>query len=324
MHLNSEKHPCGMLVINKHRGLISKDVSRVLTKKLGLKQLGHVGTLDPEAEGVLPILLGKATRLQDYLLADHKTYVFELTLGTATDSLDAAGKIVATESIPLGIERIQIEQVLRSLVGMTELRLPIYSAVKFQGKPLYEYAREGKEHLLPPDLLVRKTHIYSVSLKSFEIGRLTCEVVCGKGSYVRAIAVEIARKLGTIGYVSALQRTATGAISLQNSVGLEQLVAKPESWQQYMIKMQDFPISLGKLTLGPAILQRLAMGQEVTVAKNFVKDGLGTEVYELIAGAFDKTLLFLMESGEFFAIGTLNFDQTDRETVGLRARRLLQ
>lgn len=319
----SDLHPCGMLVVNKPRGLVSKDVSRVLTKKLGLKQLGHVGTLDPEAEGVLPILLGKATRLQDYLLADHKTYVFELTLGTATDSLDAAGKVVAVSPVP-AITEGQVRGVLQSLLGVSELQLPIYSAVKYQGKPLYEYAREGKEHLLPPELLVRKTQIFSLELVAFEPSKFKCRVLCGKGSYVRAIAVEIARRLETIGFVSELQRAATGSITLAQAVSLDELVNEPDSWQRHLIAMHNFPISLAKLAPGSAAIQRLEMGQEVVLPTNFVKDGIGQEAYELIAGGIDKTLLFLMDSGELFAIGTLDFDQTNRETVGLRARRLLQ
>lgn len=138
----------GILPIAKPRGIVSKDISRWLVKRLGKVKIGHVGTLDPMAEGVLPILLGSATRFQDHLLDNSKTYEFDVQFGFQTDTLDSDGQVTnRTTSVPDAAH--QVAQALPSFVGKISQIPPIYSAIKYNGKPLYNYARQGTKKLSP-------------------------------------------------------------------------------------------------------------------------------------------------------------------------------
>lgn len=186
----------GILIVNKSLGCTSHDIVYKI-KKLTGEKVGHTGTLDPMAEGVLPILIGKGTLISKYLINHNKKYIAEIQLGVKTDTADREGKIVEKKQVPKDIwNREKIEGVLNSFLGEQEQTPPIYSAIKVNGKKLYEYARNGKQVEINP----RKIHIYNIKLLEFfeKENQIKIEVYCGKGTYIRTLCEDISEKLGTV------------------------------------------------------------------------------------------------------------------------------
>lgn len=218
-------HLCGVLVVNKPRGMISKDVSRWLQKFIGKKhRLGHVGTLDPEAEGVLPLLLGKATRLQDSLLSLPKTYVCDVELGYETTTLDIEGEVIARAPVE-GVTLDGLNKAAQELTGIQTQQAPLYSAVKFQGKPLYSWAREGREDEIDWEKVSRSVEVYRLKILGFENGVVRFEARCGKGTYIRVLAKDLAGKLGTLGTVTRLVRTEASGVTQDQAFTPEEIEA---------------------------------------------------------------------------------------------------
>lgn len=212
----------GVLPINKPRGMTSKDVSRVLQRSLGRVKLGHVGTLDPDAEGVLPVLFGTATRVQDLLLDSPKTYWCQIFLGETTDTLDREGTVTATapwEHVTL----TAAQEAAAAFLGPIEQIPPAFSAVKHKGKALYAYARQEtlSEEFLATFL--RKVEIYALSLDSLEGNLLSLRMTCSKGTYVRSLVRDLCTALGTCGRVDRLVREAASGFLLNQTVPLDSL-----------------------------------------------------------------------------------------------------
>lgn len=199
-------------------------VRGVLSRVIGGRQkAGHLGTLDPLAEGVLPIALGKATRLFDLLAFKTKRYKAQFTFGTATDTLDRGGKTVSVGGrIPL---REEIEAVLPRFIGETEQIPPAFSAKSVDGKRAYAYARQG----VAPDLPPKRIRIDSFELTGGEDGTFNFDIECGGGTYIRALARDVATALGTTAYMSALTRTRSGVFTVENSVSLDLFRNAPEN-----------------------------------------------------------------------------------------------
>ena len=211
----------GIIIINKTRGCTSHDIVYKIKKMLNEK-VGHTGTLDPMAEGVLPILIGKGTLASKYLINHDKKYIVELQLGTKTDTADSEGKIIAQEPINTKILTTEnIETVLQSFIGNQEQIPPIYSAIKVNGKKLYEYARKGQKIELKP----RQIEIYDIKLINYssEEKKIKFEVFCGKGTYIRSLCEDIATKFGTVGYMKSLKRTKVGGFKIEDSITIEEL-----------------------------------------------------------------------------------------------------
>ena len=177
-------HVNGVLPVYKPRGVISKDVSRWILKNFGKVKLGHVGTLDPMAEGVLPILLGKSTRLQDYLLDSVKSYEFDIEFGYETSTMDQEGERISEAPFD-HVTSSDIEKACANIEGSYIQTPPMYSAIKYKGKPLYEYAREGRSDEVPLDILKKTVSIYSCKCTSFNNNVATIVIECSKGTYVR-------------------------------------------------------------------------------------------------------------------------------------------
>lgn len=211
----------GFLNVYKPKGKTSHDVILILRKVTGIKQIGHTGTLDPLAEGVLPICIGKSTRLIEYL-KDDKAYTGVISLGKSTATFDAEGQVVNTSSKKASIE--EIEAVLPYFRDEIEQLPPVYSAVKVNGKKLYDYARKGEEIELKP----RKARIYEIEILNFDFPKqeLKLHISCSKGTYIRSIADDLGKKLGTYGYLSQLIRTKAGCFEADKSVRLEDLNTK--------------------------------------------------------------------------------------------------
>lgn len=211
----------GIIVVNKSKGCTSHDIV-YKAKKMFNEKVGHTGTLDPMAEGVLPILVGKGTLMSKYLINHDKKYVVKLQLGIKTNTADSEGKTI--EEQPVNIELLEKENIiniLKSFIGKQEQIPPIYSAIKVNGKKLYEYARKGQEVELKP----RQIEIYDVNLIAYSVEKkqIEFEVFCGKGTYIRSLCEDVAAKFGTVGYMMALKRIQVGDFKIENSVTVEEL-----------------------------------------------------------------------------------------------------
>lgn len=219
----------GIIGINKARGMTSHDVVFKLRKILKTKKVGHTGTLDPEVDGVLPICVGKATRISDYVMQSGKRYIAEVTLGIQTTTEDAHGEVVDSVSIEAGtISEQQVDNVLSGLTGSIKQIPPMYSAVKVKGRKLYEYAREGIE-VERPERTVEIHELKRTSAVRFIDDKciFNIEVACGKGTYIRTLATQIADCLGTIGHMSDLTRTESGGFKLEDCITLDALREVP-------------------------------------------------------------------------------------------------
>ncbi len=206
----------GFLNIYKPVGMTSHDVVSVLRRVTKIKQIGHTGTLDPFAEGVLPICIGKATRLIEYL-QDDKEYLATVQFGAATNTFDLDGEKVFTSDKK--VSRDDIKEGLKSFEGEISQFPPIFSAIKVKGKKLYEYARKGEEVEIQP----RKVVIENIELKNFdeELQQAQILLKCSKGTYIRSIANDLGKNLGCGGYLIKLIRTQAGKFRVENSVQLD-------------------------------------------------------------------------------------------------------
>jgi len=208
----------GILNLNKPSGWTSHDVVARVRRLAGQKRIGHAGTLDPLAEGVLPVLLGRATRLADYIQAGRKTYRAVVCLGTATDTDDREGAVIATAAVPsLSVETL--DHTLDRFRGDILQTPPQYSALKVDGRRAYAVARAGGS----VDLAPRSVTIHDLRLLVQTSTELSLEVTCSKGTYIRALARDIATALGTVGHLASLVRTRVGAFTLEDSLTLDQI-----------------------------------------------------------------------------------------------------
>ncbi len=227
----------GVLLIDKPQGISSHDVVRRVRKILQQKKVGHAGTLDPMATGVLPILVGQATKASNYLMDHDKTYVATLRLGIQTDTGDREGNILEKEDVPSAIWQPQnIQTVLQSFLGEQMQKPPMYSAIKIHGKKLYEYARQHEKVEVPE----RKIRIYHIQLLSLhpENQEIVLEASVSKGTYMRTLCEDIARKLGNIGCMSALVRTQVNQFHLTDTISLDELEKNPSLAQEKIITLE--------------------------------------------------------------------------------------
>ena len=212
----------GILIINKPQGYTSQDVVSKVKKILNIKKAGHTGTLDPLATGVLPIMLGNYTKLSKYLIEHDKIYLAKIKLGEKKDTGDEEGKTIEEkEVLENNIKKKNVEEILKKFLGRQKQIPPIYSAIKVNGKKLYEYAREGKKVEIPE----REIEIYSIKLKNINLEEkeIEFEVNCSKGTYIRVLCEDIANKLDTVGYMSNLERIKVDDFDIRDSVTLEDL-----------------------------------------------------------------------------------------------------
>lgn len=261
----------GIIVINKEKGCTSHDVVYKI-KKLFKTKVGHTGTLDPNATGVLPILIGKGTELSQFLINHDKKYIATIKLGQKTDTADVEGNVIEEKDIDLSTLSIEnIEEVLKSLTGKQKQLPPMYSAIKVKGKKLYEYARSGKTVDIPE----RDIEIYD--LKLIEVDEknqlLTFEIYCSKGTYVRTVCEKIAETLGTVGYMKELKRTMVGNFKIENAITIEELsknVDNKQFLENNVISIEKFFSNYDKEVLEDTKLSRFLNG----VLLNTNADGL--------------------------------------------------
>lgn len=212
----------GIIVVNKEEGFTSRDMVNKVGKILGTKKIGHTGTLDPMATGVLVMCVGKCTSLVDMITSDYKEYVAGVRLGILTDTLDITGNVIEKGSV--SFSRDEIVSALNSMIGEYYQEVPIYSAVKIDGKKLYEYAREG----IPVELPKRLVNIKEIELVSdidYHDGFIDFRIRClvSKGTYIRSLIRDIASKLGSIGVMSSLVRTRQGDFSITDAYSISDI-----------------------------------------------------------------------------------------------------
>lgn len=236
----------GILNINKPEGWTSQDVVAKLRGRLHIRHVGHTGTLDPMATGVLPVCFGKATRIIEYYDGDFKTYEAEMKLGMVTDTLDSTGTVLETK--PVDVSEEDVIQTIDSFRGWITQIPPKYSALKVNGKPLYKYAREGVE------VEIKSRKIYVEDIQPVEVNlrenRILFRVTCSKGTYIRTICDDIGKKLGCGGTMTALQRTQSGCFRVEDARTLPEILEMTdEELERCVIPMDETLVHLGRIEL---------------------------------------------------------------------------
>ena len=249
----------GIIIINKPKNCTSHDIVRKAKKAFNDK-VGHTGTLDPNATGVLPLLVGKGTQIAKYIINHDKIYEATLQLGEKTDTADVEGVVIETKYIPE--ESLQTEivnKVLQSFIGKQEQIPPIYSAIKVNGKKLYDYARKGEEVEIQP----RQIEIYNMELIKIDVQNKTVEfrVHCSKGTYIRTLCENIAEKLSTVGYMKELNRTKVGEFSIDDSITIEEL--ENANYNNF-ITVEDYFENYKNINLNEKKLQLFLNGVQLT------------------------------------------------------------
>lgn len=262
-----------IFILNKPLEFTSQDAVSKLKKILNQKKAGHTGTLDPMATGVLPILVGETTKLSKYLVEHKKTYIAVLKLGTCTDTGDSEGKIIEEKKVDIeNLTKDKVEFVLNEFLGKQIQTPPIYSAIKINGKKLYEYARNGMEVEIPK----REIEIYNIKLIKLDKNEkeIEFEVECSKGTYIRTLCEDIAKKLDTIGYMKSLTRTKVNNFKLENTITFEDLENNKnnEEWLLHnSYTMEEIFDYLPKLELNDRKKELFLNGVQLTFKE---KDGL--------------------------------------------------
>ena len=236
----------GILNINKPEGWTSQDVVAKLRGRLHIRRVGHTGTLDPMATGVLPVCFGKATRIIEYYDDDFKTYEAEMKLGMVTDTLDITGTVLETK--PVDVSEEDVIQTIDSFRGWITQIPPKYSALKVNGKPLYKYAREGVE----VEIKSRKIYVEDIQPVEVNLGenRILFRVTCSKGTYIRTICDDIGKKLGCGGTMTSLQRTQSGCFRVEDARTLPEILEMTdEELERCVIPMDETLVHLGRIEL---------------------------------------------------------------------------
>lgn len=271
----------GFLNIYKPKGKTSHDVVAILRRITKVKQIGHTGTLDPFAEGVLPICIGKATRLIEYL-KDDKAYVATVQFGSATDTYDLEGETTKSSDLIPSLD--EIEAKLDDFRGEIEQTPPIYSAIKVNGKKLYEYARAGEQ----VEVKTRKVCISELKLLEYNQKAKTLElyIACSKGTYIRSIANDLGEKLGCFGHLIKLVRVQAGDFVVEDAIKLEDLQTKEDVEKQLIYPLQK--LNYQTYSLNEIEKEKISHGMQI-----FAKNNLENEIVIL---TYEDTLIAVAES----------------------------
>ena len=256
----------GIIIINKHKGCTSHDIVYKV-KKMFNEKVGHTGTLDPMATGVLPLLIGKGTQCSKYLINHDKIYNVTLQLGEKTDTADSEGKVIETKEVKeKTLKKENIEKLLEKFKGKQEQIPPIYSAIKVNGKKLYEYARKGQEVEIKP----RKIEIYNIELLNIneKQKQIEFQVSCSKGTYIRSLCEDIAQRLETVGYMLELKRIQVGNFNIKEATTIEQLennIDNKEFIEENFIQFEEIFKNKEKIELDDRKLRLFLNGVQLTM-----------------------------------------------------------
>lgn len=291
----------GILIVNKDKDFTSHDVVSILRKKLNFKKIGHTGTLDPMATGVLPICISNATRISEYIMNQGKTYIAEFRFGELRDTYDITGEVIKTLN-NITFSKEQINNILNNFIGNIDQTPPIYSAIKVNGKKLYEYARDNKD----VEIKSRKINIYRLELLDYSDGTVKIEVECSKGTYIRSLIHDIGIKLNTYATMTSLVRTKVGNFKLENSLDIDSIQKiSSEDLQKLFIDVEAALFNLPKITIEDEVFDRLRNGQRINI--NSIKDISGDIVQ-------NKDICVSVQ-GTFLGIGQIKKDILKMEKV---------
>ena len=271
----------GVFLLDKPLGFSSNQALKKIQWLFNAKKAGHTGTLDPMATGLLPICLGEATKFSHRLLDAHKSYIATIQLGITTSTGDQEGEVISEKEVVLN--EAQLKDTLKKFIGdMTQIP-PMYSALKFEGKPLYEYAREGIEI----ERKSRQIKIFDIKLINIEKSIITIEVLCSKGTYIRTLAEDIGQTMGCGAHLKGLERTQTGNFQLSEALSIEALEAMPMASREKALMPIDVLLEeLSSIKLNMAELDAIKKGQSIDFnSKN------------------DKEVRLYSPSGQFVGVG---------------------
>ncbi|MDA1279629.1 MAG: tRNA pseudouridine(55) synthase TruB [Chloroflexi bacterium] len=262
----------GYLNIDKPRDWTSTDVVRKLKGVTRSRKIGHGGTLDPIATGVLPVCLGSATRFADTVLLGTKSYRVTMTLGASTDTFDSSGEITA-EADWSSVTQEQIEGVIEGFLGKFEQLPPMYSAIHHNGKRLYELARQGIEVERP----TRPVEVMRLELTMTRLPELVLDLECSHGFYARTLAHDIGEKLGTLGHLTGLVRTHAGIFKIEDAITIEQVVEAAESgdWRELVVPIDVTLQHLGAVKLNPMFVEMIKHGRPLAIGDVGTAEGKG-------------------------------------------------
>ncbi len=254
----------GIILVNKEKDFTSHDVVSIV-KKITESKVGHTGTLDPNATGVLPLLIGNATKISKYLINHDKEYEAVIQLGKKTTTADIEGEVIEEKEVPEKIY-IECENILKSFIGKQKQTPPAYSAIKVNGKKLYSYAREGIKIEIEP----RNIEIYNIELMNInkEEKQISFRVSCSKGTYIRSLCEDIADKLGTVGYMKDLKRTKVGDFEIKEAITIDELKEKFEKNDfSDVITIENIFKDMPKIELNENNIKQYLNGVKICVAE---------------------------------------------------------
>jgi len=283
----------GIINLKKEAGMTSHDAVFKLRKMLKEKKIGHGGTLDPDVTGVLPIAVGKATRLIEYMQEEGKIYEGEITLGISTTTEDASGEVVEVTPVSPDLSQEMVDQAMAAFVGQIVQIPPMYSAVKVDGRKLYEYARAGQEVERPKRTIeISSFERTSPLVAEGDLVRFTFRVKCGKGTYVRTLSVDLGAKLGYASHMSKLERTGSAGLTLDDALTLAEI--------SDLVEKEDFSF-LRPLELGIGDLPTVELTSEQVTEVSFGRRiSLETDVDLLAAFHQDKLIAILERRDDLY------------------------
>ena len=249
----------GILLIDKNEGETSYEVVKKIKGALGIQKVGHAGTLDPFATGLLIILLGQGTKLSPFLMKTNKVYQATMRLGIETDTLDPTGRVVAEHGVPnLSLEFIQ--EKAKAFVGETEQTPPMFSAVKYKGTRAYKLARKGHA----PVLKKRKVSIYSLDIMSADLPYVTIKVECAGGTYIRSLAQDLAKALGTVSHLCSLRRLSSGLFKIQDAVDSREITKNGFNRlsKEDVISLRDALSGMPEISVMPTAAKKIRQGNQ--------------------------------------------------------------
>ena len=295
----------GIILINKDKQMTSHDVVAILRKKLNIKRIGHTGTLDPNVTGVLPICIGNATRLSQYIMEQGKVYEGTMEFGKQTDSFDADGQVIK-ESDLTNFSREEIETAFKNFIGTIKQKPPIYSAIKVKGKRLYKYARNEEA----VDIPYKEVIIYDLQVLEFVGSSVKFRVHCSKGTYIRSLVNDIGIFLNTFAYMTSLVRTKVGQFYIDDSVTLNQLVMMDlNDIKSFIIEPDKALYNLAAIFIYENIAHRLENGQRVNI------DTIDHKIEKNHLNLLDENNIKVYVNDTFIGIGSIKENILKMERV---------
>ena len=308
-HLPDQKQlKTGILPLYKPKGISSKDVSRRLAPFLKKQKVGHVGTLDPLAEGVLPLVLGRACRVQDIMLTLPKTYTCTVKLGEETTTLDSEGEVIATSAYK-HVTLHSLKEAAKSMLGQQLQSPPLYSAVKYKGKRLYQYARQNQPLQIDRKILERHIHVYKLIILDYHHDQFTFIATVSKGTYIRTLALDLAKKVSTLGYTTTLIRENASGITKEQTYtlsSLENSLQNNASLHHFILPLSQIELPLPTLKINDTdIINQFLLGKIIQLHPHDFLQIISRNKQLLALSSKKETVLLTTNNGDVLGLGSV-------------------